>query len=868
MNGLEKIGRIRVHSSVKATRRVRASRIRSAVLSVAIGGGASMAGTAVAATFTTSDAAPTGPNIQISQPDNSYNPAANGTYQDYTNCYEGVGQVFTPVSNFLLTGFTFQGSGAAGGTLTGNWTITIASLNGNSNYFGAAFTTLDVETADGTPIANDVANGITTNYDTVTLATPLALAANQKYLWAISSPGGSTGYNTSGGATGGPGNGGNGYYCLAGSTPVNPSSYQQNTTSTEYPGGESADIADGEFGTTSGQSIFQMQNADHTFFISGTVATSTATQWALNGNGNWQTGANWSSGTAPQFAGDTATFGSDNGAITVSPVVTLSNPVTVDSLTFSAPSGASNGGYNISGSGILNCGPTITVLSGNHLISATFNLVDNYNNASSGTFSIASGASLTIPNLTGGAYGNLILSGGGTLAINNTDNMNLQVTGATLTTIAGGGESGRGYDNFNGGAIFNVNTVVDIAQWFDDGNTDQLNISSTGSIVTAGNSDYIQSTVSGSGSILFGGGSFGGGGAMAELCANNINFSGPITITNGYTLQIGNQYFTAADAALGNASATNTVTLDSGTLTTVNSFAGTHSIIINGGGGTINTAGFNIGIGSISGVGGLSVIGGGILSIAPQAVALNASGGIRTLILGGLNITASSVSFGTAAVQQNRTLLVTRGLSLSGATGAWTASLDLGGNDMIVQNGNLATITDQIKQGYAGGTWQGSGGIMSAAAAGNAAHLTTLGVIQNSGDGTTSGATLYSTFDGTSSSNSVVLVKYTYYGDANLDGQVDGSDYSRIDYGYTAHATGWFNGDFNYDGVVDGSDYTLIDNAFNTQGASLASLIAAPTAQVAGAPNSAVPEPAGVALLGIGAAGLLRRRRTGGMADV
>ena len=26
-----------------------------------------------------------------------------------------------------------------------------------------------------------------------------------------------------------------------------------------------------------------------------------------------------------------------------------------------------------------------------------------------------------------------------------------------------------------------------------------------------------------------------------------------------------------------------------------------------------------------------------------------------------------------------------------------------------------------------------------------------------------------------------VLVKYTYYGDANLDGKVDGSDYSRID---------------------------------------------------------------------------------------
>jgi hypothetical protein len=78
-----------------------------------------------------------------------------------------------------------------------------------------------------------------------------------------------------------------------------------------------------------------------------------------------------------------------------------------------------------------------------------------------------------------------------------------------------------------------------------------------------------------------------------------------------------------------------------------------------------------------------------------------------------------------------------------------------------------------------------------------------------------------------------VLVKFTYYGDANLDGKVDGTDYSRIDSGYLTKATGWYNGDLNYDGVVDGSDYTLMDNAFNTQGASLASLIAIQTAAVA-----------------------------------
>jgi hypothetical protein len=81
-------------------------------------------------------------------------------------------------------------------------------------------------------------------------------------------------------------------------------------------------------------------------------------------------------------------------------------------------------------------------------------------------------------------------------------------------------------------------------------------------------------------------------------------------------------------------------------------------------------------------------------------------------------------------------------------------------------------------------------------------------------------------FDGQAVSSSDVLVKYTYYGDANLDGKVDGTDYSRLDNAIMHPATGWFNGDFNYDGTTDGSDFTLLDNAFNSQGASLAATIA------------------------------------------
>jgi hypothetical protein len=64
-------------------------------------------------------------------------------------------------------------------------------------------------------------------------------------------------------------------------------------------------------------------------------------------------------------------------------------------------------------------------------------------------------------------------------------------------------------------------------------------------------------------------------------------------------------------------------------------------------------------------------------------------------------------------------------------------------------------------------------------------------------------------------------VKYTYAGDANLNGRVDGSDFSQIDNGNIARLTGWTSGDFNYSGTVDGGDYALIDDAMANQAASL-----------------------------------------------
>jgi autotransporter-associated beta strand protein len=360
----------------------------------------------------------------------------------------------------------------------------------------------------------------------------------------------------------------------------------------------------------------------------------------------------------------------------------------------------------------------------------------------------------------------------------------------------------------------------------------------------------------------------------------------PLTIGGGpttATLQL-------SDAGI--ASIARPVTLNSGAsidMPAVNGATGslTISSAISGGGDLVLTGAGNLILSGSNNYSGNTNIAGGTLTLAATGFITNSpnitvnpgttlslltstsntASGVVVKPLGNVNVSAGGLVTASAATNHaNRLLLIPTTLSLSGTIGAWTSRLDLGSNDMDVPNGNLANLNDQVKQGYVGGFSNSSNGIISSAAANDSTHLTTLGVILNSANGTPAGAALYGgsngQFDGTSPANTDVLIKYTYYGDTNLDGKVDASDYSRIDAGFLSNGslTGWYNGDFNYDGVINGSDYTLIDNAFNSQGAILADQIATPTSEIA-AGTSAVPEPATLGLLAIGSIGLLGRRR-------
>jgi len=143
---------------------------------------------------------------------------------------------------------------------------------------------------------------------------------------------------------------------------------------------------------------------------------------------------------------------------------------------------------------------------------------------------------------------------------------------------------------------------------------------------------------------------------------------------------------------------------------------------------------------------------------------------------------------------------------------AAAATLDLNDNDMIVRTGNVTTISNYIRSARNGGAWTGTGLTSTTAKTTNCTTLAA--TLNNKGDG----ALIKETFAGQDVYNTDVLVKYTYDGDAQLDGVVNADDYFLIDAGFITQAPGYYHGDFNYDGVCNADDYFLIDSAFFAQG--------------------------------------------------
>jgi autotransporter-associated beta strand protein len=246
-------------------------------------------------------------------------------------------------------------------------------------------------------------------------------------------------------------------------------------------------------------------------------------------------------------------------------------------------------------------------------------------------------------------------------------------------------------------------------------------------------------------------------------------------------------------------------------------------------------------------------------AVLASTTTVNANGGTTNLnpgngtvqTLSALNVGSGAVAAltaGSGGVANVKTLNVSA-LSIAGGATP-TGTVDIGNGAMVVHGGNIATIQAQAISGFNNFSNNGTGINSSYAAAGTDGLPTTVGVLDNS-------VWNYNSFGGVNNLNTdpngaynQVLVKYTYYGDANLDGVVDATDYSLIDAGFfngVPVGNNWLYGDFNGDGVVDATDYSLIDAGYFNQAGTLA------------VSNSiqAVPEPSTFAMLIMGAVGVI-----------
>ena len=207
------------------------------------------------------------------------------------------------------------------------------------------------------------------------------------------------------------------------------------------------------------------------------------------------------------------------------------------------------------------------------------------------------------------------------------------------------------------------------------------------------------------------------------------------------------------------------------------------------------------------------------------------------------------------AVQvQDATVLVPAGADKVVVTESFTATgigrVDLADNDMVVDYAGaspLPSIRAALVSGYAAGNWTGPGIRTSS----GSANTFALGFAESAAVFTSFPAV----FIGEAVDNTAVLIRYTRYGDANLDAQVNLQDVNRLASNFGVTGTGlWTQGDFNYDGNVNLQDFNRLAANF---GLSAAGPEVTPENWAALA--AAVPEPSATVFAPM-AVPLLRRR--------
>jgi hypothetical protein len=573
--------------------------------------------------------------------------------------------------------------------------------------------------------------------------------------------------------------------------------------------------------------------------------------WVPNADGNWSTAANWNPG--PPGPSDDVTI--DVGGAIVRTITHSTNTDTIQSLMSNENLFLSGGTLSIAQASTINAGLTVSggTLSGSGDVTVNGPLTWSGGTMSgTGKTVVAAAGSLSIDTTGLRVFLDRVLENhapatwSGSSDIDFTDGTINNVAGVVFTASATAGMSVfGGTDAFNNSGTFNRSgtgtTTIGIA------------LNNSGTVNVQGG----KLALSGGGSSNSG--SFNIANGSTVTTAGTFVFSNTTAVSGGGTMELSGSVQAAASASIDVAGASLILDTDAGSSTSRTLSITAHSAA-------------NVQLKSAEHLSSLSLIGatGSIASgvgdtLFVDALALGPGGTFSVLPLPAHPARRPALVLGR---YDGVTPTVRGSLSIDSA-----GSLDLADGAMVLHEDtkphavtDLTAVAASIKSGAAfdsgSGTFKWSGpGIDSSTAASDPKLLTAIGSMINDNG---AGSAIYATFppggSGVAASINDVLVRTTYFGDANLDGLVDGVDFALLNNGFANGLSGWSNGDFNYDGVIDGVDFALLNNSFANQGAPFAGQQVAP---VGASANTVVPEPGALGLLGAGGLGLLARRRRG-----
>jgi hypothetical protein len=279
---------------------------------------------------------------------------------------------------------------------------------------------------------------------------------------------------------------------------------------------------------------------------------------------------------------------------------------------------------------------------------------------------------------------------------------------------------------------------------------------------------------------------------------------------------------------------------------------------------------------------------GGVNTAGTAVYVAYASGSEGSYILSGGEVWAPALYVGGSSSRAGGTGVYTVSqaglLAVTGTLQVWNsgrANLDVpnttvgnlivAGNGIVNLNGGLTinyaspandpvtSIVTYLQNGYNGGAWTGTSGIISTSvAAGSGKPVLSVGYADGNAD------------NGTPAGPNQIIVQYTLAGDANLDGVVNSADLLAVIQNFNKTGTDWANGNFTY--IAGGpsttsADLLLVIQNFNQTlppPAGSAVTLGGTTIPLNASVQSSdvpLPEPGGVAIAAIAAGGVLARRR-------